>query len=737
MADKENMITSFGTGTSTIKQMLDEMTLASRDILYKKGVSPYENPDKIISQRGIAYIQNEVERDTHYMSCLTTRVNALIKKGYRILPASTAPRDLEIRDFVEHCLTHMQSEFETDIAAMMSAISRGYSLSEMNYKIIDRGRFKDKYGLKNIRYKQQAWFTFEFDKYGYYTPIQWDPERIVLKSNKFIHLINGLDDENPYGYSIGSICSFYTWLKKQEFKFWAVFSERFGMPLPKVEVPSNTAPGDLTDLAANKLLEAVNYDTGVKVPKGLILEFLEATRTGDAGYSNFIKMCDAEISKAVLGQTLTVENTQGTGSAGLGSVHSDVLSAYTLFDTIITQSAFNLQLIKRLVDLNYADVDQYPKFSWKITESGLLAIVAQALPQLVQSGLPVSKKWVYEILRMMEPESEEDILEAIPQNIGNPGIGGVDNRAGNSYQQKRIKAEQIEFAANVIKETAQNESIVGKYVSIASKTYKELISKIIKLKSFNADVFPEWINQNIAPILQEILILGKMKGMADAIAEGDRFQVSGDRFREEKSRCNLKDTTTGKEEFAIYKPFDTMIEDYLARGVISKSEYDLLSEEMKRKAFALSGVEAETTLKSIKDKIQEVLAGNLSNLDFESAVESIFDTAGLTIRSASRLETILRTNLQTTYGEGRFKVFDELDADEFPALQIVSIMDSRVRASHAALNGFTRYKTDPIWGKLRTPFSFNCRCAIKAIHKSELFTITEKEPDTSDLDFIK
>lgn len=71
------------------------------------------------------------------------------------------------------------------------------------------------------------------------------------------------------------------------------------------------------------------------------------------------------------------------------------------------------------------------------------------------------------------------------------------------------------------------------------------------------------------------------------------------------------------------------------------------------------------------------------------------------------LETEYNTALTSAEGIDLWHSFTD---DE--VLQISTVGDGRVRPEHAALDGFTAKKTNPVWRKIWIPFDFNCRCHI-------------------------
>lgn len=705
--------------------LFDEQTIAGREMSWRQGISSAENPDKVIALKGMEYIE-DIERDTKYSSCLNTRIQAVVGKGWEIVPysqnlngkAMIAKRDQEIADFVRDQLKAIPV-FETDIIAFFDHISKGFSLSEINYKRIGKGRWSGKIGLRNIRKRPARYFSFKFDKYGNYFPVQVDPSHIELDPNKFIHFINGIDDENPWGESTGSKVAFWVWLKKNIMKFWAIYSEKYGSPTNKVEIPKNTAPGSAEDVKADEILEALRTASGIKIPKGFEVGFLEATRRGEVGYESFRRACNDEIATLVLGQPLTSgEGTKGFGTHALGEVHAGVLNAYTLFDVIISSAAINNQLIRRLVDINF-DTEYYPIFQWNSFNMSMLISFAQNLRNLVESGLRISANDIYERIGLRVPEAGEEILKTI-DIIGNmTKPKGQDNKIA---AMKFAQNSELDLLINQNKEfLGENEIIVQKYINILAGRYSDLAAELRKIKKLTLKeemVIKSNFIKSITDDIFEVLILGTLLGKSHAKKIIGFSRI----FREDPE--------------ILYEPFARILEEFMKENVITREEFDLLEQELRRQAFTIAGEQSVMVMERVRDALAQTIKAGGDWSVLKAEINSIFENAGYTRLKNYHLENVIRTNLQTLYSRSREEIFGQLSPEEFPNKMVIAVLDNRTRESHRALNKFTRSKNDPIWERLRTPFDYNCRCAIIALHKSIPAEITAVLPDLSDLAFV-
>ena len=99
------------------------------------------------------------------------------------------------------------------------------------------------------------------------------------------------------------------WFKKNGIKFWLVFLEKFGMPTAVGKYPTGTPPEQQQALL--DAIDAIQNETGIKIPETMAIELLEAARQGKDTYRPFCEYMDRQVSKAVLGQTASTEGTPG------------------------------------------------------------------------------------------------------------------------------------------------------------------------------------------------------------------------------------------------------------------------------------------------------------------------------------------------------------------------------------------------------------------------------------------
>jgi SPP1 gp7 family putative phage head morphogenesis protein len=153
------------------------------------------------------------------------------------------------------------------------------------------------------------------------------------------------------------------------------------------------------------------------------------------------------------------------------------------------------------------------------------------------------------------------------------------------------------------------------------------------------------------------------------------------------------------------------------------------------RAFTVAKATRLDILQDIRAAVDEALAAGQTERWFKQTLGPVLQRKGWWGRklvvdpdgavqviqegSPRRLETIFRTNLQTSYAAGRWKAF-EANAAARPYVEYVAVMDGRTRPAHAALNGRVFRIDDPALEVIAPPNGWNCRCRLRALSGADL-----------------
>jgi phage gp29-like protein len=389
------------------KPITQEVATVEKDIdLFYGYTTRLENPDTVLrlesAGQGVK-LYEELERDSQVFSMLQTRSLALQACEWQVEPASDKRADQKVADFIEAVFKDANFDALTD--CLMHAVLCGYKPVEIMWDVSEGDVW-----VAEFRGRRPS--RFVFDKAGalrLLTPTStFDGEPVP--DRKFVVWSFGGHDWNPYGRGLGYHAYWPVWFKKNGVKFWVVFAEKFGSPTAVGKYPAGTSEPDKATLLT--ALNAIQQQTGIRIPDSMVIELLEAKRAGDNTYEPLCEYMDRAIAKIFLGQTLTTEPGD-SGSYSLGKVHNDVRLDLLKADADRMCECINRSLVRWLVDYNFpppaAGRRTYPRV-WRRTdpEEDLKPLAER--DKILAEVIPIPKRYFYDTYGIPEPEGEEDMV---------------------------------------------------------------------------------------------------------------------------------------------------------------------------------------------------------------------------------------------------------------------------------------------------------------------------------------
>lgn len=277
-----------------------------------------EVQDTVLRRLGSNFeVYRELRRDGQVHSTFQQRRLALRSRPLIIEPGADDAASIAAADQLR--LNLEQIAFDRSTGQMSWGAFYGYSVGECIWSIREGKAWL-------ARLKVRTPWRFRFD---------WDGQlRLLTRTSmlqgepmppaKFWTTSWGADnDDDPYGLGLAHQLYWPVFFKKQGLGFWLRALEKFGAPTGMGTYPSGTSPADQT-----KLLNAIHrmrMDGSIVVPEGTTVSLLEAVR-GTVDQSAFNRAMNAEISKIVLGQTMT---TDDGASLSQSEVHMEVREELT------------------------------------------------------------------------------------------------------------------------------------------------------------------------------------------------------------------------------------------------------------------------------------------------------------------------------------------------------------------------------------------------------------------------
>lgn len=408
-------------------------------------------------------IYEELERDAHVFAVLESRKLDVVQRDWVIEPASQDKADKRNAEMVEAMLRGLASKtpdslkdqallttgtsFDQSCHGLLDALMYGFAAAEVMWA----GEGKEIYP-QDLRVRHQRRFGFVLNEEG------WIP-RLRTRTNlslgepvpprKFIFHHHQLH-HGPYGRGLGHRIFWPVFFKRQDIKFWLVFVEKFASPTTLAKFPVGAS--DAEKEAVMQAVQSIASETGVGLPEGYELELLEAARSGSVDtYEKLANWCDAQVSKAVLGQTGTTDQSTGGGSRARDEVAAGVTLKRTKADADMLAGTLTNSLIKWIIRLNVGPDAAVPRLWWKFPElenKEDLNAKASRDRTLYDMGFIVTRDYVIDTygveLEEKKPEqpSAESQLGALFGGEGETDAGAVEQTATEATTEEAPTPEE-------------------------------------------------------------------------------------------------------------------------------------------------------------------------------------------------------------------------------------------------------------------------------------------------------
>lgn len=329
-------------------------------------------------RREFVDLLNELlERDTHTQGVLTSRIQAVAGGRVEVLPADCEDAEREdaedIAQQTESALRRIV-DLRGSIGALLWAIYYGVSACEVSWTRDDIWRPTRLHFIhsRRLSYPQpDSWDVAIWDQGQVrHQDVTRDPTSRLYGINpadypgKFIVFTPQLRGDYPTREGIGRNIVWYMAMKLMGMRGFASSAERFGKPWvlgyygtgDAKSGPRVASNDDIENLDAAARALGTGTASAAVLPDSVKVT-MERILTGASGENPFhelVSVCNAEISKSVLTQTLTTE-AGSKGTRALGAVQERGAMRVAASDAEAIAECLRWQLVSTIVRLNWPD----------------------------------------------------------------------------------------------------------------------------------------------------------------------------------------------------------------------------------------------------------------------------------------------------------------------------------------------------------------------------------------------
>ena len=384
------------------KGITEEIATRKRALNFYSLANILPDPDIVLKKQGKDIrIYKELLCDPHVFACTQSRKAGVLSLDWEINRG--LDKDQNAED-IENLLKKL--DIQKLMSDILDATQFGFQPLEIMWKRDKSGHIMP----ERVTAKPPEWFCFDDDnnlkfrtKENYYGE--------VVPAKKFLLAQNNPSYNNPYGERTLSRVFWNVTFKKGGLKFWVVFTEKYGMPHLIGKHPRGSTKEETNSLA--DMLEDMVQDAIAVIPDDSSIEIQEASKSSSAEiYEKLIDKMNTEISKAILGQTLTTE-IGSTGSYAASNTHMQVRQDIIDSDKKLVEGVIN-QLIQWIYEINFANAE-VPVFEMFEPEDVDLTL-AQRDKILFDTGVKFTKEYFIKNYGLEEEDFDirEDIIPASP-----------------------------------------------------------------------------------------------------------------------------------------------------------------------------------------------------------------------------------------------------------------------------------------------------------------------------------
>ncbi|MBN2381201.1 DUF935 family protein [candidate division WOR-3 bacterium] len=345
--------------------------------------------------QGLWDVFGEMMHDPHIQSTFRSRRAGVAGRPWEVVAADDSENARKVRDFVKKTLAGIPN-FEHALAHLLKAIPYGHSVAEIMWRI-------DPDGIRVDALRTRRAERFLLDTDGKLRLIDSeDGQARNLPDRKFICHRHEPQDDVPYASPL-LLSLYWPWyFKKHASSFWMVLAEKFGIPSVIGRYPAHFTDADVRNLV--RALQNLQQDSVAAVPQDTQVE-LESIQVGEKGsfFRELLDFCNAEISKTVLGGTLT-QDVGKVGSYAASRTHQEVRQEIIAADARLLQTTLNSTLLRWITDFNYGPDTQAPQFVIDYLPARGTPEFAQTLKTLSEIGYKVPESFIARTFGLPEGE---------------------------------------------------------------------------------------------------------------------------------------------------------------------------------------------------------------------------------------------------------------------------------------------------------------------------------------------
>jgi SPP1 gp7 family putative phage head morphogenesis protein len=660
------------------------------------------------------------ERDLHYASVLGTRKLAITGLKVRVESASDNTEDVRRADAIRAVVA--TPEFGEMVANQVDALGKGYAVDEIMW---------DRSGAQwtpKFKPRDQRFFTYDpetgtelrlLDEASPLRGVPLAPYKFIVHTPKIragLPIRGGLARLAAVAY----MCKAWTW------RDWMAFADIYGLPMRIGTYGPGASKDDIAKLMA--AVANLGSDAAAVMPESVKIAFEEAAQVNGAGdfFEKLATFWDKQISKAVLGQTMTADDGASMSQA---KVHNDVRLDILEADAGALSNTLQRQLVRPYCDLNFTP-SAYPRLFLVVPQPEDTKALVEALSTLVPMGLRVEASVIRDRLGLPDPPKDAEVLvapaaaQAAPPNADpKPAL----NRGLNAEDIVPVVADNADAVAlGVDLVDLQAAPTLHAWVEELRDAIDDAGS-LDRAQQLLLDRYPALPLAPLARIYAQAFATLELAGRAEA-------QHWIDVGNEVATAANAEQAGAG----IINRGWQPAGEFFMQKISLPTTRWDDLWQGQHARAFVVAGATRDALLLDLRRAVEDAVVFGGSYDSFKRDFEEIVTRQGWTGWTGEgsargrdwRARTIYQTNLSTAHAAGRYQQMTQPDVlEHMPHWQYRHNTVNNPREQHQAWDGMVLRWDDAWWDTHFPPNGWGCRCDVRPLSERQLQRLGKGGPD--------
>jgi phage gp29-like protein len=216
------------------------------------------------------------------------------------------------------------------------------------------------------------------------------------------------------------------------------FIETYGLPLRLGRYGPEATKDDVAKLY--QAVANIGTDAAAVMPKSMEITFEKglALAGPERIFETFARYIDEQVSKAVLGQTMTADSGSSQAQA---TVHNEVRHDIAAADARAVAGAINRDLVRAFVDLNFGVQQAYPRLILPVAEPEDIKTKIEGAARLMERGVRFKATELRTALGFSDPEEGDEIAGGTVPAPAAAAVPAQNRQAGQGLVLPSTQAE--------------------------------------------------------------------------------------------------------------------------------------------------------------------------------------------------------------------------------------------------------------------------------------------------------